>query len=351
LLPSNYPALDTPPPTDSPEVLQWIQEVQASGVQIPDYPLTVAGGCPANPASAANSSICWWTCGGCTRETDITACPQKNTWGLTYDDGPAPYTPSLLNYFDQVNLKATFFVVGSRVISYPALLQEEYLQGHQIAVHTWSHYSLTTLSTEEIIAEFGWSKKVIKDVIGVTPTMMRPPFGDIDDRVRAICQAMNLTPVMWTRISPTSTFDTEDFYIHSGVTSVQQVLYNWENIIGNSSVINTGFIVLEHDLFQQTVEVATGYILPDALAHQPAFNIEPVVQCLSLSPGDAYIETNDNSTNPLPLSSNTTSNSTSSSSGQNSTAGNTKNGALTGVVTNIGGLAIAVVLGVLAITL
>lgn len=91
-----------------------------------------------------------------------------------------------------------------------------------------------------------------------------------------------------------------DFYIHSGVTSVQQVLANWENIISNSSVINTGFIVLEHDLFQQSVEVATGYILPDALAHQPAFNIEPVVKCMNLSPGDAYIETNDNSTNPPP---------------------------------------------------
>lgn len=71
--------------------------------------------------------------------------------------------------------------------------------------------------------------------------------------------------------------------------------------MGNVSAMDTGFIVLEHDLFQQSVEVATGYILPDALAHQPAFNIEPVVKCLNLSPGDAYLETNENSTNPLPI--------------------------------------------------
>lgn len=356
LLPSNYPPLDRPPPTDSPEVQQWIQEVQASGVEIPGFSPTVAGGCPANPDAVSDSSRCWWTCGGCTRETDITTCPQKYTWGLTYDDGPAPYTPQLLNYLDQVDLKATFFVVGSRVISYPALLQQQYLDGHQIAVHTWSHYSLTTLTTEEIIAEFGWSKKVIKDVLGVTPTVMRPPFGDIDDRVRAICEAMNLTPVMWTRISPTATFDTDDFNIHGGVTNVEQVLYNWENILGNVSVIDTGFIVLEHDLFQQTVEVATGYILPDALAHQPQFDIQPVVKCLNLQPGDAYLETNDNATNPLPISSsNTTSaNTTSSGSSQNSSgssSGNTKSGVPTGAVINISGLAVAVVLGVLAITL
>jgi peptidoglycan/xylan/chitin deacetylase (PgdA/CDA1 family) len=40
-------------------------------------------------------------------------------------------------------------------------------------VHTWSHPSLTTLTNEEIIAELGWSKKIISDVLGVTPNMMR----------------------------------------------------------------------------------------------------------------------------------------------------------------------------------
>jgi peptidoglycan/xylan/chitin deacetylase (PgdA/CDA1 family) len=39
---------------------------------------------------------------------------------------------------------------------------------------------LTTLTNEQIIAELGWSKKAIKDVLGVTPNMMRPPFGDIE---------------------------------------------------------------------------------------------------------------------------------------------------------------------------
>ena len=162
-----------------------------------------------NPQGVTNAQQnCWWTCGGCVRDTDVTDCPDKLTWGLTYDDGPAVYTPDLLDYLDEVDLKATFFVVGSRVISYPKTLQEEYMAGHQIAVHTWSHPPLTTISNEAIIAELGWSKKVIKDTLGVTPTYMRPPYGDIDDRVRAICKAMNLTPVIWTRVSATETFDT-----------------------------------------------------------------------------------------------------------------------------------------------
>ena len=180
LSPANYPALDTPPPTDSDEVQQWIAEVAQSGVKIPDIPPTVAGGCAANPAVAANSSVCWWTCGGCTRSTDITTCPQQRQWGLTYDDGPAVYTPNLLSYLEQVKLLATLFVVGSRCISFPGLLQQEYITGHQIAVHTWSHPYLTTLTNEEIIAELGWTKKVIRDVLGVTPIIMRPPYGDIE---------------------------------------------------------------------------------------------------------------------------------------------------------------------------
>ncbi|KAG9223113.1 carbohydrate esterase family 4 protein [Pleurotus ostreatus PC15] len=298
LNPAAYPPLDRPPPVDSPEVQQWKQEVANSGITIPGFEPTVAGGCPANPGPVADASRCWWTCGGCTRESDVTNCPDQMTWGLTYDDGPANYTSNLLQYLDQANLKSTFFVVGSRVISFPRTLQLQYLTGHQIAVHTWSHPPLTTLSNDEIIAELGWSRKAIKDVLGVTPNMMRPPFGDIDDRVRAISVAMGLTPVLWTRISPLATFDTDDFNIAGGIASVQQVLHNWEDIVGNATTMNSGFIVLEHDLFQQSVEVATGYILPDALAHQPAFRIEPVISCLNKPLGDAYVETNDNATNP-----------------------------------------------------
>lgn len=142
-------------------------------------------------------------------------------------DGPAPSTPKLLNYMEDAGIKSTFFVVGSRVISRPDMVQYEYVAGHQIAVHTWSHWPLTTQTNEEIVAELGWSKKAIYDVTGVTPAYMRPcvrssafqyqadspwlvmhsPYGDIDDRVRAISLKMGLTPVIWTAHNG-QTFDT-----------------------------------------------------------------------------------------------------------------------------------------------
>jgi peptidoglycan/xylan/chitin deacetylase (PgdA/CDA1 family) len=90
-----------------------------------------------------------------------------------------------MEYLAQQKLQATLFVVGSRILEHPKLLQEQYMAGHQIAVHTWSHHYLTSMSNEEVIAELGWSRKIIKDVLGVTPNFMRPPFGDIECVFRA----------------------------------------------------------------------------------------------------------------------------------------------------------------------
>jgi len=107
----------------------------------------------------------------------------------------------------------------------------------------------------------------------------------------------------------------------------------------NVMTMNTGFIVLEHDLFQQTVEVATGYILPDALARQPKLNITTVNSCLNRPVGDAYLETNDNTSNPLPLSAYP-----SASSG----SGTKKNGAVAETIARLDDLAVvaaAVMLG------
>ena len=201
LNPASYPTLDKPPPVDSQEVQQWLSQIDLS--KAPTNNVNIVGEACSNSTNPnfinrGSNGVCWWTCGGCTRDTDITTCPDKNTWGVSYDDGPSPYTPLLLDYFEQNQIKSTFFIVGSRAISRPQMLQTEYVSGHQLSVHTWSHTALTQQSNEEIVAELGWTKKVIKDITGVTPNTMRPPYGDIDDRVRYICQQMGLTPIIWT---------------------------------------------------------------------------------------------------------------------------------------------------------
>jgi hypothetical protein len=49
----------------------------------------------------------------------------------------------------------------------------------------------------------------------------------------------------------------------TGTTSLQA----FQKLVGLAGTINTGFVVLEHDLFQQEVEMSVGYFLPTAFAN------------------------------------------------------------------------------------
>ncbi|PSR72469.1 hypothetical protein PHLCEN_2v11683 [Hermanssonia centrifuga] len=86
-----WPAMDVVAPTNSSQVQQWMQELE--GVDIPDLQPTQDGDCATDPAFALDGqNRGWWTCGGWTRDTDIVQCPDKLTWGVSFDDGPSPYT-------------------------------------------------------------------------------------------------------------------------------------------------------------------------------------------------------------------------------------------------------------------
>jgi len=270
---------------------------EIANANIPNLSVTNQGSCDLSPDAAKDTTRCWWTCGGCTRPTDVTVCPNKLTWGLSYDDGPSDYTPKLLDYLSEKDLKATFFVVGSRVLYRPNHLQSEYMAGHQISVHTWSHPALTNLTNAQIVAELGWARKIIKDTIGVTPNTMRPPFGDIDDRVRAISMAMGLTPIIWTGSGDTE-FDTDDWRVPGGTATGVTSVGNFSSIMKQATELSTGFIVLEHDLYQETVDLSVGYFLPAAMSNVPAFNLQPIYQCLGKGFKDTFVETASNTSSP-----------------------------------------------------
>ena len=69
-------------------------------------------------------------------------------------------------------------------------MKRAYDAGHEIAMHTWSHNYMTTLTNEQLIAELKWTEQAVKEVTGVSPRFIRPPFGNIDNRVRDICKAL-----------------------------------------------------------------------------------------------------------------------------------------------------------------
>lgn len=57
---------------------------------------------------------------------------------------------------------------------------------------------MTALTTNQAFAELYYTMMIIKDVMGITPTCWRPPYGDVDDRIRAIAQGLGLRTYMWS---------------------------------------------------------------------------------------------------------------------------------------------------------
>jgi peptidoglycan/xylan/chitin deacetylase (PgdA/CDA1 family) len=64
------------------------------------------------------------------------------TLALTFDDGPSSFTPELLDILAEHNIKATFFVVGTRARNNGATLARMAREGHVIANHSYNHAQL-----------------------------------------------------------------------------------------------------------------------------------------------------------------------------------------------------------------
>ena len=88
---------------------------------------------------------------------------------LTFDDGPSQtVTPQILDLLKQEDIKATFFVLGSRVKANPDLVKREYQEGHFIANHGYSHeYSQIYKSVDSVIDEYNKTETQIQKAIGI----------------------------------------------------------------------------------------------------------------------------------------------------------------------------------------
>ena len=59
---------------------------------------------------------------------------------LTFDDGPdAKYTPQVLDALAAECVRATFFAIGAKVDALPDLARREVKEGHNVALHTYTH--------------------------------------------------------------------------------------------------------------------------------------------------------------------------------------------------------------------
>ncbi|MGW7168562.1 polysaccharide deacetylase family protein [Streptomyces sp. NPDC054884] len=178
---------------------------------------------------------------------DTTDCSKVKCIALTFDDGPAaPETGTLLKYLAPYKARATFFVVGQNVATHPDIVRAEMKSGHEIANHSWNHPVLTNLTPAQIRSQLQRTDAAIKAATGKEPTLFRPPYGAIDDTVKA---ATSLSPVLWD-------MDTLDWKFHDPAKVAQTVI----------SQAKPNDVVLIHDIHPTSV-AAVPEILRTLTAH------------------------------------------------------------------------------------
>ncbi len=97
---------------------------------------------------------------------------------ITFDDGPSPLsTPIVLALLDRYQLKATFFLIGTKAARYPDLVAQILGQGHTIGNHSWEHDSFLMLRSRQRIEEDISKAQQQLTKLGAKPRFFRPPVG------------------------------------------------------------------------------------------------------------------------------------------------------------------------------
>ncbi|MFJ2620001.1 polysaccharide deacetylase family protein [Glutamicibacter sp. NPDC087344] len=178
-------------------------------------------------------------------------CDQAKCVALTFDDGPGRYTETLLDSLAAADVPATFYLLGQNAGKYPHALRRMVLEGHQLGSHTQDHASLTTLSRSQITHEIDEAASIIKDVSGVYPGTVRPPYGAHNAEVDSLIDA---PLVLWD-------VDTLDWQ-HRDSAKVASIAM---------SQVRDGSIILMHDIHQSTVKA-----VPELIKQLKAKGYTPV---------------------------------------------------------------------------
>jgi peptidoglycan-N-acetylglucosamine deacetylase len=159
---------------------------------------------------------------------------------MTFDDGPDPNnTPRLLGILKERGIKATFFLLGRSVTSFPQIVRMIVADGHEIGNHTWDHKDLSKMSEASCMDELQRTHDAIIAACNVTPTIFRPPYGNVKmSQRKAIMEKFKYPDIIWE-------VDTED----------------WKKPFSSQKVHDTilkdtkpGSIILCHDIHAWTVD-------------------------------------------------------------------------------------------------
>lgn len=118
---------------------------------------------------------------------------------LTFDDGPDPDgTPAVLEALDQLEWRATFFLLGRQVRARPELAREVAAAGHEIALHGYGHRYLFLRTPGGTYDDLARGLDAVTDATGVRPRWFRPVYGVLTTPALWAARRLELRTVLWS---------------------------------------------------------------------------------------------------------------------------------------------------------
>lgn len=118
---------------------------------------------------------------------------------LTFDDGPdAVSTPAFLDQLAGLRVHATFFLLGTQLVTNPDVAARVIAAGHEIGVHGWTHRPHLLRTPWDVETDLRRALDRVRDTTGVLPRYWRPPNGIVTGAGLRAARRLGLTPVLWT---------------------------------------------------------------------------------------------------------------------------------------------------------
>ena len=125
--------------------------------------------------------------------------PDDRVVALTFDDGPGPSTPAVLDTLAETRTPATFFMVGMQIESRPGDAVRVAAAGHTIGTHTWSHRRPDELGDDGIRAETARSNALVRELTGYEVRYVRPPYlPEYASQFDAVLAPLGIVTVVWS---------------------------------------------------------------------------------------------------------------------------------------------------------
>ncbi len=186
---------------------------------------------------------------------------KEKTVYLTFDDGPSKtVTPLILDLLKKENIKATFFVLGSRVELNPSIVRREYEEGHFIANHGYSHmYAKIYSSTNAVLDEYNKTKQAIINAVGIEYDghLFRFPGGSTGGKYHSLKkESKNLLNenqvgyIDWNALSSDA----------AGAKTKEALLENIKHTVGEKQTV----VILMHDAGDK---ILTYEVLPEIIQY------------------------------------------------------------------------------------